>query len=168
MKLEKFVEINHNFEPVIVLSASSRLEELKNSFKSKVEKFGGYGHPKQLEIDGDNYIAYQGYARPIGASLPIPDQFIFAYYFGLENENIIIIARRFEKSSVGSRSAIKALSNIFRTKKRTIKNTLSLLDNLGKVEKSMKEASPAAGSHHEIDLYFSQVCNSVIEAVSDL
>jgi hypothetical protein len=137
MDLKNYVEVECEFNEIVLGSSGGKVTRLKSLFEEKVRKTKLMPSNQifDMDIDGRKYLICQLYVEMF-------DQVVIAYNIDSINGDIVIHARRFEKANVAGGALFKLLQNVFSGKSRTIKMEGELIKHTGKFVKGMTSPSP--------------------------
>ncbi|MBS4016271.1 MAG: hypothetical protein KGZ86_07570 [Candidatus Latescibacteria bacterium] len=164
MKLQDYVEVAHDFAPIVIESAASKVMRLRTLFEEKVK-----GSPLvpsnqtyHMNLDGKDYVVYQLYVEML-------NQAVFAYCIEAAGKNIVIHVRRFEKASVVGGALWNIAKNVLGGQARTIKKEIDLVNNVAKMSKGLVSSSPLGKeARYFADDYFERMNKKLIEAISEV
>lgn len=164
MNLQDYIEVAHNFEPIVVKSSAAKVSQLKTLFQDKVKSLK-LVPPKQiynLSLDGKEYLVYQLYVE-------MADQAVFAYCIEATDKNIEIHVRRFEKANVAGKALWSIAKNIFGGQPRTLQKEANLIKNVGKLSKGLTSSSPLGkDALYWADEYFGRMNKKLHEALLEI
>lgn len=162
MNLQNFIEVEHNFEPIIIYNGALHATELQRLFEERVKKERCFNLPKHIAFEGEKYIVYH---ELVGTF----DRIAFAYCIQIVNNDIIVHVRRFEKANIVGKAAWSIAKNVFSGEQRTLKKEINLGKSISKLTKGMITASPlGAQSLVWADDYFRKINECLIEVVEQM
>lgn len=164
MNLQDYVEVESNFDEIVLSSASSKANQLQNLFEEKVRKIKlvPSNQISRMDINGRNYLVCQLYVG-------ILEQVIVAYCMDAIDKDLVIHVRRFEKANVAGKALFNIAKNVLGGKSRTWDMEKNLIKHTGKFIKGMTSPSPlGSDSLFTAGLHIGKIDKCLKEAIAEI
>jgi hypothetical protein len=164
MNLKDYVEVEWEFNEIVLSSASTKTSKLQSSFEEKIRE-KRIVPSKQLlhmEIDSRNYIVCQLYVGGL-------DQVLVAYCIEPIGTDLVIHGRRFERANVVGKALFGIAKNVFSGKPRTLQREINLVKQTSRFIKGMTSPSPlSTDSLFMADIYIDLINDCLKEAIAEI